>query len=350
MGGDTPGDDTTLNLANFPGEIHELIARNLLSNEDLGHYAATNKAILGATNKLLRERQREQTKHERHMLLTYGAAGLRGIPQPLYEKSVLYDILGDESGWKVTDDAMVVAARTFSGAKIDETVGFHQLYPSIHPGANYSKHAFKKVKSWWRHMCAKNKEIALKTDLLSFILFAIEFHFSKLYNQKLEDNHEKFPRLEDKVHATIESGAYNFGIYATRNYGNGDISTIDSVIYGNDELSRAFNIDIGNNSIAFTYDSQDDDEEPQSLQMVAPDTVGNTLEFSLGFFKHVIRKVDIVSLQPPNLLGGDILFLLHAGHVKRFYRTARVSTEDGAALNSRINIDTTRVESQFILH
>jgi hypothetical protein len=36
MGGDTPGDDT-LNLANFPGEIHELIARNLLSITD--HYS-----------------------------------------------------------------------------------------------------------------------------------------------------------------------------------------------------------------------------------------------------------------------------------------------------------------------
>ena len=227
----------------LPEEIHNRIG-NFLSDSDLANYSAASQEIRRKTSRLRGRR------HERHILLTYGVAALKGIPQPeRYELSVLYEILGNEKKWKVTEDAMVVVARTFSGAKIDGTMSFQDLYPHIHAPTNFFKHkgafwipeyAFKMVYAWWKYMCTNIKKIALKTDFLSFILFASEFHLSRFYNQKLEENRETFFTLEDSFAAKFEKHRYS--VKARR---VGDLSTITSLLYsvGDDgDLDRKNNI------------------------------------------------------------------------------------------------------------
>lgn len=298
-------------------------------------------------------------RRERHMLLTYGVAALKGMPQPeRYELSVLYEILGNEKKWKVTQDAMVVVARTFSGATIDGTMSFQDLYPHIHDPTNFFKHkgafwiaeyAVKMVYAWWRHMCTNNKEIALKTDLLSFLLFGSEFHLSKFYDQKLKDNHKTFFILEDRMIARFEKCRYS--VEATLLHGSTPQITSFLHSSGHDnELDREYNIWFGKHNITFSYYSNDDEE--QQLRLENPDTVTSALELSLSICEQISQKVEIVRLQPPKLLDERNLLSLHSGYVKRFRRHAYVRT-GGEFANVRQalhkSINEKMIENDFVV-
>lgn len=137
-----------------------------------------------------REFQDEVSTERRRRIkyfLTYGAAAVREGHET--DKRVLTSILGDQDNWKTSKYAMILVARTFSGAKHDPNgpYRFENLYPELpQSGPNSeSKPAFRKVLQWWQWMCTNNKAIAIKTDLLSFFLFAGENW--KRHNQTQKD-------------------------------------------------------------------------------------------------------------------------------------------------------------------
>ena len=145
-----------------------------------------------------REFQSEVTKERRRRIkdfLTYGAAAVREGHEP--DEGVLTSILGEEGNWKTSKYAMILVARTFSGAKHDPDgpYKFENLYPEF-----TSKPAFRKVYKWWRWMCMNNAEIVIKIDLLSFFLFAGE-------NWK-RHNQPQYQELDEYLDYTIVDRLY----------------------------------------------------------------------------------------------------------------------------------------------
>ena len=90
---------------------------------------------------------------------TYGAAAV-----PEKHNYIVKNILGARNNWKDSKDAMTFVARTFGGAKIDGTFGFDQLHPDL----SQASYAFQMVREWWEWMCENHRDVALKTDMLSF--------------------------------------------------------------------------------------------------------------------------------------------------------------------------------------
>lgn len=136
---------------------------------------------LAQTDRWLREFTRKERL--RRKVTTFGAAALTQSHEDFID-----NVLGDTGKWKVSEDAMTVVARTFSGTRQDRIFTCEKLYPE-----NLDSHlAFQKVREWWEWMCDNNRDIALRTDMLAFFLCAGEAYKPQRESRQYLDVFYKF--------------------------------------------------------------------------------------------------------------------------------------------------------------
>lgn len=154
-------------LLGISEELHSLILSKLSNVSDLNALSRTHPRF----QNLLLDRMRAL---QRAALLTYGAAALRNRPRATYGDvfNPLQTMLTDEP---FSEDATLVVARTFSGARVDKSVTVEDLYPE----GWSSIESFCRVRDWWTEMCANHLAVALTTDVLSFLLFSAEAFLSQ---------------------------------------------------------------------------------------------------------------------------------------------------------------------------
>ena len=120
--------------------------------------------------------------------LVFGASALVG-----YRDDLIDELLGIPGSWRVTNEAMLVVARTFSAFRPGARA------PTYPP--DWRDHApFRKVHDWWCWACDTDVNLALRVDLLAFLLLAGELFLADL-NNSLEDywSYGRFNWISDEL-------------------------------------------------------------------------------------------------------------------------------------------------------
>lgn len=133
--------------------------------------------------------------------LVFGASALVG-----YRDDLIDEILGIPGNWRVTDDAMLVVARTFSAFR----PGFSApVYPPAEYPPNWRDLApFRKVHDWWEWACDTDVHLALRVDLLSFLLLAGELFLAHINNNLERDwDYGRFYWKSDELEGGNFTGA-----------------------------------------------------------------------------------------------------------------------------------------------
>ena len=162
----------------MPDEVGNLIVDNFAHDATtLGRVARVNKRAHGLV----------QPRLEKLLLaesLVFGASALLGSHDDLID-----EFLGIAGSWRVTNEAMLVVARTFSAFR--PSAGLKE-YPRPAYPPDWRDHApFRKVHDWWEWACDTDVHLALRVDLLAFLLLAGELFFEdiqiKSFRERMND-------------------------------------------------------------------------------------------------------------------------------------------------------------------
>ena len=182
-------------------DLQSLIFSKLSNVSDLNALSRTNRTFRNVLQKRMRALQRAA-------LLTYGAAALRNRPQKNY--SAVFDPLtAILKADPPSDDAKLVVARTFSGARVDESVTLEDLYPE--EWANIR--SFCLVRDWWKRMCKDHLAVALTTDVLAFLLFSAEAFLSRNPTSKSGPGNFQLISNAAQLSITLESKPSNADLF-----------------------------------------------------------------------------------------------------------------------------------------
>jgi hypothetical protein len=216
---------------------------------------------------------------------------------------------------------MTVVARTFSGAQIDGTFTYNELYPSVRHADLIP--AFQKVREWWNWMCENNRDVALKTDMLAFFLYAGDAW------RRQNSSDRRFKDRKDVI--TVDHLFSLNQIF--RHFFTSEANNDGAVIKAQKQASLTNNRSYHNASfIVYALHIRADKVRliiylgtPEANDKIEHEVEICTPQEDLPLWAHecvdkITPESGIASLYDPRLSESDILKILHATHVKEFSR------------------------------
>lgn len=286
----------------------------------LRHLTDANAASLSEVSTALRDATYDERLKRK--CFTYGAAAV-----PEMHEEFVQNILGDLNNWKDSKDAMTFVARTFSGAKMDGTFEFDQLHPHLLE----SSYAFHMVREWWEWMCDNNRDVALKTDILSFLLSTGEAFHAKRHRKVYENVFYEFNvqnirnndlRIDfytgDDIRQTYITASRNVALWK---------GPLMSFSYKLEDSRLGMTLQTRVNGLAapeqFIIRRPPHESGPVENPEEVPDLKlpgVSTRLWAHACLDKIASTTELASLYHPDVLQQDVLKSLHVGRVETFHR------------------------------